>query len=167
VKTILAIFLLSLAFAQVGPPPYDGTPTHHSEFPNPSLIGTQYNEAVTQENIHTTVCKPGYTATVRDVTGAEKKQVMVRYGLPLADLHSVEIDHWISLEIAGANDIGNLWPQYYAPAKGQTGYLGARNKDVVEDWLHRQVCSNAMTLAEAQTAIWMWPELYVKIKTSK
>jgi hypothetical protein len=43
--------------------------------------------------------------TVRNVTEAQKKEVMQRYGLPESDLAKVEIDHFISLEIGGSNDV--------------------------------------------------------------
>ena len=119
---------------------------------------------VTQQTIRATICKPGYTATVRNVSEATKREVMQRYGLPEADFSRVEIDHYLSLEIGGANDIENLWPQYYDPAPGQSDYLGARQKDVIETSLHRAVCSGRMTLREAQEAIRTWPEAYRKLR---
>jgi hypothetical protein len=79
----------------------------------------------------------------------------------------VEIDHFESLEIGGSNAITNLWPEYYAAAPGQTGYLGARAKDVLETHLHRQICSGAITLLDAQQAIRVWPALYHELKAAK
>jgi hypothetical protein len=87
-----------------------------------------------------------------------------RYGLPASDLHLVEIDHEISLEIGGSNDITNLRPQYYLAAKGQKGYLGAREKDVVETHLGHEVCAGTITLAQAQAAIREWPKVYLSLK---
>ena len=55
--------------------------------------------------------------------------------------------HLIPLELGGANSIQNLWPQFYLPKPG------ARQKDVVENRLHKSVCSGAMSLAEAQRRI--------------
>jgi hypothetical protein len=146
---------------------YSQPVTAHAMQPDPKLTPGTTDPRVAQENIKTTVCKDGYTKTVRDVTEAEKKQVMARYGFPLADLHLVEIDHYFSLELAGSNDLTNLWPQYYLPAPGQKNYLGARQKDVVEDALKRAVCSGKMTLVEAQEAIKTWPEAYRNLKKPK
>jgi hypothetical protein len=136
----------------------------HPMLPDPKLTPGATDSRVTQANIHTTICQPGYTATVRSVPQSVKHQVMVRYGLPISDLSLVEIDHDISLEIGGSNEVANLWPQYYDPAPGQVGYLGAREKDVVETALHRQVCSGEITLKQAQDAIRHWPEVYRQIK---
>jgi hypothetical protein len=52
------------------------------------------------------------------VSAATEREVMQRYGLPLADLSKVEIDHLISLEIGGRKDTENLWPPYYEAAPG-------------------------------------------------
>jgi hypothetical protein len=139
----------------------------HATMPDKKLTPGATDPAVTQATVKTTICVAGYTGTVRSVGEAEKKQVMERYGLPAADLAKVEIDHFISLEIGGSNDITNLWPQYYKAARGQKGYLGARQKDVVETALHRAVCSGKMTLAEAQEEIRIWPEVYRKLKGAR
>jgi hypothetical protein len=109
-------------------------------------------------NIHQTICESGYTASVRNVSQATKQEVMRRYGQPESGLHSVEIDHFVSLEIGGLNDVTNLWPQPMPEA---------RKKDVVETWLKRQVCSGAMQLKDAQQAIHHWPELYRQIKAQR
>ena len=151
-KIAALLFLCMSAFAQ------------HAMLPDPSLTPGDTNPNVTQSNIGKTICRAGYTATIRNVSESLKKQVMLRYHLPLSDLSRVEIDHNFSLELGGSNNITNLWPQYYDPAPLQTGYLGARSKDVVETWLHRQICAGNMTLADAQKAIHTWPAWYSKIK---
>ena len=95
-----------------------------------------------------TVCTVGYTKTVRDVSVATKEKVFAEYGIPYSTEHSnYEVDHIISLEIGGSNDISNLYPESYLIPDG------ARVKDVFENYLHRQVCSNAMTIQEAQKEI--------------
>jgi hypothetical protein len=142
-----------------------GLLSQHAMMPNPALTPGATDPAVTQETIHQTICKPGYTATVRSVPESVNRAVMKRYNLPESDLHLVEIDHLYSLELAGSNSIDNLWPEYYDPAPGQVGYLGARDKDVVETWLHRKICNGDMTLTAAQQAIRTWPKWYQKIKS--
>jgi hypothetical protein len=155
-KLAITILVLSLgAFAQ------------HAMLPNSKLTPGATDPAVTQDTIKDTICKAGYTSTVRSVSESEKKEVMARYGLPLSDLSLVEIDHFISLEIGGSNDVTNLWPQYYDAAAGQSGYLGARQKDVVETTLKRAVCSGKINLSMAQLTIRAWADYYRGLKAKK
>jgi hypothetical protein len=92
------------------------------------------------------VCKPGYAGTVRDVPQSVKDEVYRRYGIKnITGEH--EVDHFISLELGGSNDVTNLWPEFYEPRPG------AHEKDKVENYLHKQVCDGKMSLAEAQRQI--------------
>ncbi len=67
-----------------------------------------------------------------------------------------ELDHLISLEIGGnPEDPRNLWME---PWERRGAHLaptgqGAESKDLVENRLHREVCSGTITLAEAQTEV--------------
>ena len=115
------------------------------------------NPAVTQETIKTTICVSGFTTTIRPPSGimsAQKRASAKKLGIK--DLSLGEWDHLISLQLGGApNSPDNLWFQYYLPKPG------AREKDVVEGYLKRQVCSNKITLAEAQFEIvHNWLEIY-------
>jgi hypothetical protein len=58
-----------------------------------------------------------------------------------------EVDHLIPLELGGDNVIENLWAE---PASPRPGF---HEKDKVENYLHAQVCSGAMTLDDAQKVI--------------
>ena len=101
---------------------------------------------VTQSTIATTICVSGYTMGVRSVSEAEKNAVYAEYrttNTPGAN----EVDHLVSLELGGSNDIANLWPEPYSPPPG------AHEKDKTENYLHAEVCAGRMTLADAQTAI--------------
>ena len=93
------------------------------------------------------VCVRGYTKTVRNVPTSVKRQVFAEYGIPYAYRSRYEVDHLISLEIGGSNDISNLWPEPYNLK------LGAREKDKFENQLHALVCKGKMTLPEAQAEI--------------
>jgi hypothetical protein len=102
---------------------------------------------VTQSDIQTTICRAGYTETVRpaeSITEPEKEASLAAYGDTLP-LHYYEYDHLIPLELGGApNDPRNLWPE---PG-------GSPNpKDELENRLRELVCSGAMQLAVAQRAI--------------
>ena len=93
------------------------------------------------------ICTVGYTDTVRHVTKSTKKHVFEIYGInPKQDRY--EIDHLISLELGGSNDIKNLWPQSYT-----TTPYNAYKKDVLENKLHSMVCADKITLEEAQRVI--------------
>lgn len=72
-----------------------------------------------------------------------------------------EIDHLISLELGGDNGITNEWPQPYEPRPG------AHEKDQVENWLHKQVCSGKISLAQAQAEIATdWYSVYLAMEKS-
>lgn len=61
-----------------------------------------------------------------------------------------ENDHLIPLELGGANDTRNEWPEPYDPATG----FGAHDKDRVENALHQLVCrKQAMDVMAAQQCI--------------
>jgi hypothetical protein len=93
------------------------------------------------------VCKSGYSASVRDVSTATKKKVFAEYGIPWAQHASYEVDHLISLEIGGSNDIANLWPESSVIPDGSFV------KDKLENYLHAQVCKGTLALPEAQREI--------------
>ncbi len=72
------------------------------------------NPAVSQGTIHETICKAGWTATVRPpvaVTDAIKAQFARAYGIAAGTVG--ELDHKIPLEVGGdpgsAGDVANLW----------------------------------------------------------
>lgn len=106
--------------------------------------------AVTEDNLDSTICKSGYTSTVRPATSDTDKvkaQSLREYGQTAAK--TTEYDHLISLELGGSNSVSNLWPQ-----PNKTGATGTTNpKDTVENTLHTAVCSHKVTLAAAQKAI--------------
>jgi hypothetical protein len=113
--------------------------------------------AVTQENIHQTICVPGYSKSVRPpvaVTNPMKWQVMQEYGLDGQNMRLYEGHHLVSIELGGCPgpDRGcdfhaNFWPEPWS------GPNGAHEKDLIENALHRLVCSGRMTLIEAQHRI--------------
>jgi hypothetical protein len=126
------------------------------------------NTTVTQANIATTVCKSGWTATIRPtVTYTNKlkdtqlKTTYLAYTKMWGPAASgYEEDHLISLQLGGnPSDPKNLWPEPYAGN-------GARKKDVVETALKRLVCAGTLKLADAQKAILNWPAAYKKYVTS-
>ncbi len=93
------------------------------------------------------ICVPGYTKTVRNVPDSVRKAVFAEYGIPYADHANYEVDHIISLELGGSNDIANLYPESYLIADG------ARVKDKLENHLHAEMCAGRISVAEAQRQI--------------
>ena len=80
------------------------------------------------------ICTPGYSASVRNVPISEKDQVYANYNIISHFSGQYEIDHLISLQLGGSNDIANLWPEIADPRPG------FHEKDTVENYLHSQVC---------------------------
>jgi hypothetical protein len=115
--------------------------------PDPRCTPGAISAAVTQLNIDSTICRHGYTKTVRpseSVTEREKFASMDAYG-DNGSPHDYEYDHLVSLELGGAlNDWRNLWPE-----PGASPNL----KDKVEDRLHELVCDRQISLASAQRQI--------------
>ena len=93
------------------------------------------------------ICRSGYSRSVRNVPVSEKDQAYAEYGITHHSTGQYEVDHLVSLELGGSNDIANLWPEAASPKPG------FHEKDKVENYLHDQVCSGAMPLQEAQTEI--------------
>jgi hypothetical protein len=104
------------------------------------------------------ICVRGYTAQpgIRHVTAATKRKVFEEYHVDPKVGGPYEIDHLVSLEIGGENDIGNLWPQSYVSTP-----LNAHLKDALENRLHALACAGKLPLAQAQHEIATdWPGAY-------
>ena len=124
------------------------------QLPDPHCTPGSVDPAITQASIGSTICRSGYTAKVRppssETTKAKYDVAYPAYGIPSGD--TSELDHLVSLELGGSNDITNLWPE--------VGSL-PNPKDKVENALHRAVCEGKVSLRAAQQAIatnWMTAE---------
>lgn len=94
-----------------------------------------------------TICRRGYSKSVRNVSAKTKNLVFKEYGVKIHSGSTYEVDHLISLELGGSNDIANLWPEAANPKPG------FHEKDKVENYLHTQVCKGVISLNEAQKEI--------------
>jgi hypothetical protein len=106
------------------------------------------------------VCSPGFrTSRVRNVPQWEKYAVEREYGLAPGHYgRRLEIDHIVSLELGGSNEIANLFPEKL------NAHPGYRVKDALENRLHDLVCSGRMSLRSAQRRIARnWQALYKKV----
>ena len=87
----------------------------------------------------------GYSAKVRDVPVAVKRQVYASYGIQHWEKGEYEVDHLISLSLGGSNSTRNLWPQSYL-----TEPWNAHTKDQLEYKLLQLVRSGQVDLHTAQ-----------------
>ena len=87
-----------------------------------------------------------------------KYRLMLVYGVR-GGIHDYELDHLIPLEFGGCPDCETkLWPQ------PRNVFLGVAENDEVENYLHSEVCSSALALAEARREIAVdWYAVYEKI----
>jgi len=111
---------------------------------SPTLTPGVLNPDVTQATIAATICRKGWTRTIRPAssyTSALKIEQMREYGVG-GDPSGYQEDHLISLELGGhPTDRRNLWPE---PNPHATAV------DRIENELNRLVCSGEITLAEGQ-----------------
>jgi hypothetical protein len=109
-----------------------------------------------------TVCAPGYAKRARNVSGSLKRAVYREYGIADARRKSVEVDHFIPIELGGANTLKNLWAEpWHLNVAGLDE--GAKSKDRLENRLHVLTCSDKLDLKAAQQAITAdWIAAYVK-----
>jgi hypothetical protein len=93
------------------------------------------------------ICVPGYAGSVRNVTQSTKNKVYAAYGIKTHKTGQYEVDHLVSLQLGGSNEITNLWPEPATPTPG------FHEKDRVENYLHDQICKGGISLREAQIEI--------------
>ncbi|HLZ62285.1 MAG TPA: HNH endonuclease [Ktedonosporobacter sp.] len=106
-----------------------------------------------------TICVSGYAGSVRNVPQSLKDQVYREYGISSHAPGQYEVDHLVSLQLGGSNEIANLWPEAANPTPG------FHEKDAVENYLHAQICSGAISLKEAQIEIATnWLAVYHRMK---
>lgn len=95
-------------------------------------------------------------------TQAVKDRVYAAYGITTRTPGQYEVDHLIPLELDGANDPANLWPQ----TNDHPAARVLNSKDLLENRLHSLVCAGSLPLADAQHAIATdWPGAYARYMT--
>jgi hypothetical protein len=117
----------------------------HGLLPDRSCTPGAIDPAVTQANIGSTICRAGYTDTVRPPE-AQTEAFKWNVAEPAYGQHDVsgELDHLIPLELGGDNDAANLWVE--------AGPI-PNPKDTVENALNQAVCGGQMPLRTAQREI--------------
>jgi hypothetical protein len=138
---LVAIALLLVAIAIVSPHGSSSKGPYHADIARtPGVL----NPDVTQANIKSTICRHGWTKTIRpptSYTNELKKKQMREYNVGGSSTDYQE-DHLISLELGGhPTDPRNLWPEPYPRAA---------EVDSTENDLNARVCSGDLSLAAAQ-----------------
>ena len=135
----LAALVVATALPRCGAPPSRAV-VRASWALTPGVL----NPAVTQATIGVTICRRGWTKTIRPPVGYTnelKLRQLLRYGLH-GPPSAFQEDHLISLELGGdPRDPRNLWPEPYPRAS---------KVDRIENELNRRVCTGSLSLAEAQ-----------------
>ena len=141
-RTVLvAAALLLLAVALFKPHGSTSKGPYHADLVRtPGVL----NPDITQTNIASTICKHGWTRTIRpptDYTNELKLKQMRDYGVA-GSRSQYQEDHLISLELGGhPTDARNLWPEPYPRAA---------EVDSIENQLNARVCAGELSLDEAQ-----------------
>jgi hypothetical protein len=170
IASALAVTGLVLLFGDVGAAvaevPVGPGPTNYTVQPQPAPGTCQYRTAangetlpdpnctpgaispkVTEDTLATTICKTGYTKSIRppaSITKTEKRGNAAAYGYS-GPMSGIEYDHLVPLELGGdPNDPRNLWIE---PGESPNP------KDGIESKLHQLVCEGRVPLAVAQEVI--------------
>lgn len=119
---------------------------HH--LPDPACTPGATNPEVTQANISSTICSPGWASRQRpssSKTAKLKAVIAADYGVTYRSGMFDELDHLISIQLGGALlDPANLWVE--------PGDI-PNPKDAVEGRLNDKVCRGEISLASAQQLI--------------
>jgi hypothetical protein len=115
------------------------------------------NQAVTPASVRATICRAGWSESVRPpagVTEPEKLQAIAAYGAYDGRRpRRYELDHLIPLELGGApNSVANLWPEPDYPSLRAGSYV-LNPKDRLENLLRARVCEGRITLGSARRLI--------------
>jgi hypothetical protein len=141
VDALIAVCLVAAAVVFFGPG--HAHPTN-AILADPVRTPGVVNPNVTQANIRSTICKTGWTSTIRppvSYTDALKIKQMKQYG-ETGSPSDYQEDHLISLEMGGSpTDPRNLWPEPYPRAS---------QMDQIENQLNSEICDGQLTLAQAQ-----------------
>lgn len=121
------------------------------DLPNAKTTPGALNPDITQANIQSTVCVKGFTKTIRPpvyYTNKLKREQLASEGYADQNPRDYEEDHLVALSIGGAPfDVRNLWPQ---PRNSE---WNAEKKDQLEFAMFRMLCTNEISLHDAQIAM--------------
>ena len=140
----LVLAVVAVAIVVVALAPRGGGGGAHAIVADPRRTPGVLNPDVTQANIRSTICRHGWTSTIRPPTSYtnDLKRRQMRQYRETGSLWDFQEDHFISLELGGSpTDPRNLWPEPYPRAS---------QMDQQENELNAEVCGGQLTLAQAQ-----------------
>jgi len=119
----------------------------HGWLPDPTCTPGAFNPAVTAATLGQTVCRAGWTATIRPPVGYTetlKRQQLAAYRLA-GPIGTYVEDHAVPLEAGGdPTSPANLWPE---------NRRESLVKDQVEAAVNRAICQGRVSLADGQHLI--------------
>jgi hypothetical protein len=140
----LVLFVLAALVVASTLPRCGGSPSRAVMRASWTLTPGVLNPAVTPSTIRVTICRRGWTKTIRPPVGYTnelKLRQLLRYGLH-GPPSAFQEDHLISLELGGhPTDPRNLWPEPYPRAS---------EVDSMENDLNAKVCSGRLSLERAR-----------------
>ena len=140
----LVLLALAAAVAVTALPRFSGGTSRSAVPARWDLTPGALNAGVTQATVAATICKRGWTRTIRpptSYTNALKTKQMRQYR-EIGSLSDYQEDHLISLELGGNPvDPRNLWPEPYPRAA---------KVDTMENELNALVCAGRLSLVEGQ-----------------
>jgi len=135
---VAATFALVIIAVLLWPPP----PASLAISPNPRLTPGAVLPVTAAD-----ICRIAPRVKPRDVVASVGNTVFSKYGIHNPQPRYFEMDYLIDPDLGGSDDPSNLWPQPYSAE------WSAHVKDALEDHLRELVCSQQITLAEAQRDI--------------
>jgi hypothetical protein len=93
-------------------------------------------------------CKAGPPDQMATISASLRQAVFHEYGMDPSHARQYEVDHLITPELGGTDDIRNLWPEPYSSTE-----WNAYVKDELEDHLRQLVCDGKIDLSTAQRDI--------------
>jgi hypothetical protein len=132
------------------------------DVPDPALTSGAVRAGLTKQKI----CSIKWGKDERHVTDAMKQEAFARYSYTGYDdprcvpagKRTCEVDHLISRELGGADEVANLWPQAYG-----TSPWNAMLKDKLENRLNKEMCAGHISLKAARDMLVKdWRDAYKK-----
>jgi hypothetical protein len=116
--------------------------------PGPLLPEPDLTPGATRPISTNQVCTPGPPDQMATIPMTVRQAVFHEYGMDRSQPREYEVDHLITPELGGTDDIRNLWPEPYA-----TTEWNAHVKDELENRLRQMVCDGKLDLPTAQRDI--------------
>jgi hypothetical protein len=130
--------------------------SHGFPLPDPDCTPGAINPTLTSDVLRDpgfrTCCVRSHTTTEQQKTGTYKWYSIEHPSHNTGATQVCELDHLVSLELGGADTLDNIWPQC-GPDDVSLSERYFKQKDMVENYLAKQVKLGKMELSDAQRGI--------------